>query len=268
MNEAPIGVFDSGIGGLTVVKELMRVMPGENLIYFGDTARTPYGSRSPAEIMVFMHQILHFMQHHKVKMAVIACNTMTALGLAEARKQYPYMLAGVNTGIDTALCHSQCKKIGILATEATIASGNHQRYARACDASASVYTQACPKFVPLIEREVLSGDVLDAAVSEYVVPLQAAGVDAVVLGCTHYPFIQAAIKERMGAAVSLIDPAYDTALDAQRMLTEAGLLSTAVQGRVTLCFSADVARARRFAATILAPAALDFTLVDLQDFSA
>ena len=108
---APIGVFDSGIGGLTVVKELMEIMPGEDLIYFGDTARTPYGSRPPEEIIEFMHQILRFFAAQNVKMAVVACNTMTALGLEMARKQYPFTLVGVNTGIDVALHVSRAKRI-------------------------------------------------------------------------------------------------------------------------------------------------------------
>ena len=154
---APIGIFDSGIGGLTVVKELMEIMPGENLIYFGDTARTPYGSRPPEEILEFMQQILEFFVVQKVKMAVVACNTMTALGLQMARKKYPFTLVGVNTGVDMALAVSKSKKVGVIATKATIDSLNHSRTIHNKDASVHVYSQACPRLVQLIEQEKLTG---------------------------------------------------------------------------------------------------------------
>lgn len=196
--KAPIGVFDSGIGGLTVVKELIRLLPGENIIYFGDTARTPYGCRPPTEILAFMNEILHFFTEQEVKMAVVACNTMTALGMDIAKKHYPFMLVGVNTGIHAAMAVSRNKKIGVIATQATVDSGKHRQAAEAIDPEATVYLQPCPKFVPLIEQEQFEGALIEEAALEYLLPLKKAQVDTLVLGCTHYPFIQQLISRIMG----------------------------------------------------------------------
>ena len=264
---APIGVFDSGIGGLTVVKELMEVMPRENLIYFGDTARTPYGSRPPAEILTFMGQILEFFAAQNVKMAVVACNTMTALGIEMARKQYPFTLVGVNTGVDVALRVSKVKKVGILATEATIASGNHARTVNLKDAAAVAYPRACPKLVPLIEKEQVEGAEVEMAVAEYVLPMKQAGVDAVILGCTHYPFVHSIIEKTVGNGTIIINPARETALDAQRILEQQGQLSLGKQGKVRLCFSADVERAKRMAGFMFDTNQVGFELVDLEKFA-
>lgn len=266
-NNAPIGVFDSGIGGLTVVKELISVMPQEDIIYFGDTARTPYGSRPPAEILKFMHEILHFFMAQKVKMTVIACNTMTALGLEIAKKQYPFSIVGVNTGVKTAMRESEHKNIGVIATQATIASGKHGKAAKAINANATVYPQACPKFVPLIERGVLQGEETEKAVMEYIVPLREAKVEAVVLGCTHYPLIRDAISRVIGEQVVLVDPAYETALDAYNLLVKNHMLAERQKkGSVKLCFSADLDRAKRLASYIFADEQQEFDLVNLQDY--
>lgn len=261
---APIGVFDSGIGGLTVVKELMEIMPGENLIYFGDTARAPYGSRPPAEILDFMQQILRFFAAQKVKMAVVACNTMTALGLEMARKQYPFTLVGVNTGVDVALRVSKVKKVGILATEATIASGNHARAVYQKDAAVIVYPQACPKLVPLIEKEKVEGAEVEMAIAEYLLPMKQAGMDAVILGCTHYPFVNSVIEKVIGYDTVIINPARETALEAHKILQKQEQLAARKQGKVRLCFSADVERAKNMAGFMFDTSQVEFELVDLE----
>lgn len=263
---APIGVFDSGIGGLTVVKELMEIMPGENLIYFGDTARTPYGSRPPEEIIEFMHQILRFFAAQKVKMAVVACNTMTALGLEMAREKYPFTLVGVNTGVDVALCASKAKKVGVIATQATIASGNHVKTAYRKDADVVFVPQACPKLVPLIEKEQVEGPEVEMAIAEYLLPMKQAGVDAVILGCTHYPFVSSAIERIIGCSAVIINPARETALDAQRILEQQEQLATRKQGTVRLCFSADVKRAKNMAGFMFDTSQVEFEMVDLEKF--
>ncbi len=263
---APIGVFDSGIGGLTVVKELQALMPQEEFIYFGDTARTPYGSRPPAEITAFMHQILHFFCTQGIKMAVIACNTMTALGLEIARKEYPFLLVGVNTGIRSALAVSQTKHIGVIATQATVASGKHSKAAEELDGGAIVYSQACPKFVPLIEQEQLTGAVIEEAALEYFLPLKEAQVDALILGCTHYPFIRPLISQIMGDTTAIVDPACDTAADAYCVLKERGLLTDSQTGTMRFCFSADTERAKRIATHLFVEPLPDFELVNLQDY--
>ena len=265
--DTPIGVFDSGIGGLTVVREMLKLMPGEKIIYFGDTARAPYGSRSASEIKEFMFQILDFFAAQKVKMAVMACNTMTALGLALARETMPFPVVGVNTGIDAALKLSRNRHVGVIATEATIASGNHAKTLQALDLSARLYPQACPKFVPLIEAGELIGSRTEAATQEYLQPLKAAGVDSLILGCTHYPFIGSLIHQVMGPDVSLINPAKETAVDAYNILVRQGLLNKEATGSCQLCFSADLQRAQRMAGHILDLEDVQFTEVDLQDFA-
>ncbi len=270
-DNAPIGIFDSGLGGLTVVKEVLSLLPGEDVIYFGDTARTPYGSRPPAEILRFLHEILTFFSAQKVKMAIIACNTMTALGLEQAREEFPFLLVGVNTGAKAALAASRNKRIGAIATEATINSAKHANAIKAQNSSATVFPQACPLFVPLIEQEKLFGPEIEIAAKEYLVPLKDAAIDALILGCTHYPFISPLIRDIMGPDVVLIDPARETAAEARTTLAQHDKLSTRAQGRVRLCFSADLLRAERFTTCAIDfPRSQDhspkFELVNLQEF--
>lgn len=263
----PIGVFDSGIGGLTVVKELQSLMPGENLIYFGDTARTPYGSRPPAEILEFMHEILRFFSAQDVKMAVVACNTMTAIGLDAARKQYPFLMVGVNTGVRLSLMLTKNKRIGVIATQATIASGKHGKVAKEVDPSAALYPVACPKFVPLVESGKMEGAEAEAAAREYLTPLMEAKVDTLILGCTHYPLLANTIRKVMGTQLTLIDPARETAIDAHNLLKKHQLLSGARQGATRLCFSADLDRVKTLARCVFTGELPPVELVNLQDFA-
>ncbi|MBP2636286.1 MAG: murI 1 [Firmicutes bacterium] len=271
-NNAPIGIFDSGLGGLTVVREVLNLLPGEDIIYFGDTARTPYGSRPPAEILGFMHEILTFFSTQNVKMAITACNTMTALGLEQAKKEFPFLLIGVNNGAEVALRVSKNKHIGVIATEATINSGKHASAIMARDPAVSVYPQACRQFVPLIEQEKLHGLEIENAAREYLAPLHENGVDTIIFGCTHYPFINDIIKEIMGTEVALVDPARETAAQARTELAHQDKLSTRARGRVRLCFSADLSRAERFTNCAINFSremgfAASFELINLQDYS-
>lgn len=266
-NKASIGVFDSGIGGLTVVRELVRLMPDENYIYFGDTARAPYGSRPPAQILEFMHQILRFFRERRVKTVVYACNTMTALGLEQARHYYSFPLVGMNTGVRAALKATRNKSIGVIATQATIASGKHGKTIKTVDPGATIYPQACPKLVPLIESGRLEGPRLEEALVEYLTPLKEAHVDTLILGCTHYPLISPAIARFMGPEVALIDPASETALDARSLLAKQSGFAAEGAGKIRLCFSADLARAKRFAESILGQVPVEFEQVVLQDYA-
>lgn len=268
MNDgAAIGVFDSGIGGLTVIKELTWLMPEENYIYFGDTARAPYGSRPPTQILGFMHQILSFFADRRVKIAVFACNTMTALGLEAARRYYPFPLVGMNTGARVALKATRNKHIGVIATQATVASGKHGKALKLLDPGVTVYPQACPRFVPCIEQGVLDGGPLEEAALEYLVPLREERVDTLILGCTHYPFISPVIRRIMGPAVELIDPACETAMDARRCLAKQGALTASGRGSVRLCFSGGLDRAERLAETIIGDRLAELEYVDLQDYA-
>ncbi|QDR79758.1 glutamate racemase [Sporomusa termitida] len=270
-DNAPIGIYDSGLGGLTVVREVLSLLPGEDIIYFGDTARTPYGSRPPAEILGFMQEILAFFAGQKVKMAITACNTMTALGLEQAKTEFPFLLIGVDNGVPAALAASRKQRIGVIATEATINSGNHARAIKAAAPAARVFAQPCPSFVSLIEQEKLSGPEIETAAREYLMPLAASGVDALILGCTHYPFISPLIRELMGPAVVLIDPARETAAAARTQLAHTDKLATRARGQVRLCFSADLPRAKRAAACVIdfpraRSQAPSFALVNLQAY--
>ncbi|QJW45544.1 glutamate racemase [bacterium BFN5] len=262
-NNAPIGIFDSGIGGLTVVKEVQRLMPQEDIIYFGDTARAPYGSRSSEQIVEFMHQILSFFQSQNVKMAIYACNTMTALGLEQARTQYPFMLTGMSTGVEQALQVSSKHNIGVIATKATIASGSHSKAIKATGTRATIYPQACPKLVPLIEHEVIEGVQIDEAVAEYLLPMK--GIDTLILGCTHYPFIDRSIRNVIGVDVQIVDPAKDTANAAYDILSKADQLADkSKKGHIKLCFSTGLDRARRMASLVMDTANVEFELVNLE----
>jgi glutamate racemase len=267
MTDGAVGVFDSGIGGLTVIKELTRLMPHENFIYFGDTARAPYGSRPPAQIIDFMHQTLRYFAARRVKMAVFACNTMTALGLETARRHYPFPLVGMNTGARLALKMTRNKSIGVIATQAAIASGKHGKKLKALDPGVTVYPQACPKFVPLIEQGILEGGAIREAAYEYLVPLKEAEVDTLILGCTHYPLISPLISRILGPSVMLIDPASETAQDARRALLGMGSLDEAGSGSVRLCFSARLGKAELFANNILGALPAELEYVDMQDYA-
>ena len=261
---APIGVFDSGIGGLTVVKEIIKLMPNENIVYFGDTGRTPYGPRPVEQITEFTNQILDFMSRQGVKMAVMACNTITMWTLDQARNRYPFPIVGMNTGEQLALAATHNKHIGIAATQATINSGKHAARIKAADASANVFPQPCPPLCPMVEREVLAGAEADASCRECFLPMKEAGVDTVVLACTHYPFLMAPIKNIMGSDVTIIDPAEQTARDAYETLKSMDLLANADQQAVRrFCFSADTARAKRLAERIIDVPLQDFEQVDI-----
>lgn len=262
----PIGVFDSGVGGLTVFKELRRVMPAENLIYFGDTGRTPYGCRTEQQIREFVDEILNFMSYHQVKLAVAACNTITVLGLDSIRKNHLFPLIGVSQGARLALAASKNKHIGVIATEATIRSGKHVAVISAADAETKIFPKACPKFAPMVEAEQFAGSEVEQAALEYLEPLQKAEIDTLILACTHYPFLTPVIENILGDNVTVIDPARETALEAQAMLKSLDLLNNGEQGYNKLYFSADVERAKRIAAQAFDIRNSEFGLVNLADY--
>ncbi len=234
----PIGVFDSGVGGLTVLKELLDIMPGEDFVYFGDTARVPYGPRTPEEIRKFTRQILRFLAEQKVKLAVIACNTITFNIIAADVADCPFPVIGMNDSVKAALSVSKAKRVGVIATQATVSSAKHVESGKNIDPEAKVYLQACPEFVPIIERGIFDGPEIEAAVKEYLRPLQDVKIDALILACTHYPLVAPLVGRLMGPTVNIINPARETALDAQRLLVEKDLLNPAKEaGKLRIVFS-------------------------------
>ena len=249
-SNAPIGVLDSGVGGLSVLKVLHQMMPHENFIYVGDTARTPYGSRSEEEIRQFVEEIISWLESQGVKQVVIACNTLTMLGIDSLKKEHPFELVGMSKGEQLLLAASKKKKIGVFATQFTISTEAHKKAILAADASAEVYPMACPKFVPLIEGEQFGNPEIEQAVAEYAAPLKEAGIDALILSCTHYPFIKDVVEAEFGSEVTVIDPAEATAKLSKEALEKEALLSYG-EGSVTVCCTADLERVKRLASRML-----------------
>lgn len=221
---APVGVFDSGIGGLTVVRELMRQLPDERIIYFGDTARVPYGPKSPDTVRRYAREIATWLQHQGVKAIVVACNTATAHALETLTQEFEFPIIGVvEPGARAAVRASHGGAIGVIGTAGTIGSGAYERAIRTLSPQARIAARACPLFVPLVEEGWLDRDATRLIADEYLVPLRQEHVDTLVLGCTHYPLLKPLIADVMGSAVELIDSAHETAAETARVLDARGL---------------------------------------------
>ncbi len=221
---APIGVFDSGIGGLTVAREIMRNLPTEKIVYFGDTARLPYGSKSKETILRYSRQIVEFLQTQQVKAIVIACNTASALALDELEQEIDIPIIGVvKPGAVVASRETTGKKVGVIATEATIRSNLYTELIQAIDPEITVIGKACPLFVPLVEEGWRKDPVTEIVARRYLKELQDKNVDTLILGCTHYPLLRNMIREIMGEHVRLVNPAYETSMVLKKMLEEKNL---------------------------------------------
>ncbi len=223
---APIGVFDSGLGGLTVVRALQARLPNESIIYFGDTARVPYGSKSPETVRQYAAQIAQWLAGEGVKLIVIACNTATAHALTHLREVIPVPVIGVvEPGARAAVRATDGGPIGVIGTSGTIASGAYERAIKALSPELVVHTRACPLLVPLIEEGWIDHHVTRLIVHEYLTTLSETRIDTLVLGCTHYPLLAPIIADVMGSGVRLIDSAAETAVETHRLLAEADLLA-------------------------------------------
>lgn len=224
---APIGVFDSGVGGLTVAREIMRQLPNEKIVYFGDTARVPYGSKSPETITRFSRQIVRFLQTQEVKAIVIACNSASACALDALEEEVELPIIDVvRPGAKTAIEATKNGKIGVIATEATIRSGIYKRYIEENNKNVSVIGKACPLFVPLVEEGLWEDPVTDEIAGRYLSELIDIDIDTLILGCTHYPLICSTVGRIMGDKVTLVNPAYETARELKVLLEKEGLEST------------------------------------------
>ncbi len=223
--DAPIGVFDSGLGGLTVVRALRTQLPGESLIYVGDTARVPYGPKSPDVVRQFALQIAEWLLTQRVKAVVVACNTATAHALDALQAELPVPVIGViEPGARAAVAASRRGVIGVIGTAGTIASGAYARAILALAPGATVHAAACALFVPLVEEGWTNHAATRLIVDDYLSPLADASIDTLVLGCTHYPLLADLIAARMGPSVALIDSASETARDVHRELRRRQLL--------------------------------------------
>jgi len=220
-----IGVFDSGIGGLTVVQALLEVLPHEHLIYLGDTGRTPYGTKSADTVRRYSLENAAFLVDKGIKLLVVACNTVSAVALDAVRAAVDVPVLGViEPGAEAAVRSTHNHKVGVIGTEATIGSGAYTRALKALAPSLEIYTRACPLFVPLAEEGWIDNDIARATAELYLTSLKRSGIDTLVLGCTHYPLLKPIIAKVMGPKVQLVDSAHTTALAARAILIEQGLV--------------------------------------------
>jgi glutamate racemase len=223
-SSAPVGVFDSGIGGLTVAQEVIRQLPHESVIYFGDTARVPYGPKSPETVRRYSREIAGFLREQGVKSIVIACNTATAHALGALREEMDMPVIGVvEPGARAAVAATTRGHVGVIGTVGTIKSGAYERAIRALDPDMLVTARACPLFVPLVEEGWTDHEATRLIAREYLQPMIDAEIDTLVLGCTHYPLLKALLAEVLGPDVKLIDSAEETAAETARTLATANL---------------------------------------------
>ena len=223
--DAPIGVLESGIGGLTVVREIMRQIPNEKIVYFGDTARVPYGNKSKETVTRFSRQIVRFLQTHEVKTIVVACNTASAYALDELEKETDIPMIGVvKPGARVAAQTTRNGRIGVIATEATIGSKIYGKYIQELNPDVKIWGKACPLFVPLVEEGLLQDPVTDEIARRYLAELIDLDIDTLILGCTHYPLIRSTVGRIMGENVTLVNPAYETARELKELLAAKNLL--------------------------------------------
>lgn len=253
---APIGVFDSGVGGLTVAREIMRNLPNEHIVYFGDTARVPYGSKSKDTIIGYSRQIIRFLLTQNVKAIVIACNTASALALDTVEKEFDVPIIGVvGPGARVAAATTKNKRVGVIGTESTINSHMYHQLIAKLDPQITVLGKACPLFCPLVEEGWLKDPVTEIVARRYLDELLAQDIDSLILGCTHYPLLRSLIRGIVGDQVNLVNPAYETAKELERLLKEKGLTNPGEKAPVNepyRFFVSDLAdKFKQFANSIL-----------------
>jgi glutamate racemase len=225
VDHRPVGMFDSGVGGLTVARAVIDLLPHEDVIYFGDTARLPYGPRPANEIRKFALEIMDALVAEDVKLLVVACNSASSTALDDARRRYDVPIVSViEPGVRAALGARRTGRIGLVGPTAAVSSGGYQRASRALGGGELV-SRACPRFVEFVERGDTTSGALVAAAEEYLAPLRAARVDTLILGCTHYPLLSGVIQYVMGDSVVLVSSAEATAKDVYAHLRERGALS-------------------------------------------
>ena len=270
---APIGVFDSGVGGLTVVREIMRQIPNEKIIYFGDTARVPYGSKSKETITRYSRQIVRFLESQDVKAIVIACNTASAYALSELEKEVNIPIIGVvKPGAKVAAETTKNGKIGVIATEGTISSGIYSSYIKEIKNDVTVIGKACPLFVPLVEEGLWEDPVTDEIARRYLTEFtqQDIDIDTLILGCTHYPLIRSTLGRIAGENVTLVNPAYETARELKGLLEAKDLLNDKELGlgdnRYQFFVSDKADKFQNFANSIIKYGILSAKVVNIEEY--
>jgi glutamate racemase len=229
--DSAIGVFDSGIGGLTVLHKIIEALPRENTIYLGDTARSPYGTKSVETVLRYSFENSEFLVEKDIKLLVVACNTSTAIALGRLRERFTIPVIGViEPGVRRAVQSTKNKKIGVIGTDATIQSGAYTRALKAADSMIEVYSRACPLFVPLVEEGWTDNAVVQLTVKNYLGSLKQSGIDTQILGCTHYPLLKKPIRGFMGKAMRLVDSAEEIAIEVAALLKRQSLARKQANG--------------------------------------
>ncbi len=269
--DAPIGVFDSGVGGLTVAREIMRQIPNEKIIYFGDTARVPYGSKSKETVTRFSEQIVRFLRTFQVKTIVVACNTASAYALDKLEHDIDIPIIGVlKPGARAAMEATGNGRIGVIATEATIGSGMYNKYIEELNPDVTIYGKACPLFCPLIEEGLWEDPVTDEIARRYLTELIDIDIDTLILGCTHYPLIRSTLGRIAGEKVALVNPAYETARELKEMLGDMGLLNDEEPGlgsnRYKFYVSDKAEKFVRFANSIIKYGILSAKTIHIEEY--
>lgn len=224
MDNRPIGVFDSGLGGLTVLKEIIELIPTESVVYFGDCGRVPYGTKSKETIVKYTFQNIRFLLNQDIKMIVIACNTSSAYSLDLVKNSFDIpVVEVVQPGALTAVQATKNKRVGVIGTQGTINSGAYEKQIKRLDSSIEVYSKPCPLFVPLVEEGWWDNDIAMKVAEEYLTPLLSKDIDSLVLGCTHYPLIQDTIGKVMGKGVSLVSSAQEAARAVKAVIDRDGI---------------------------------------------
>ncbi len=268
---SPVGVFDSGIGGLTVAREIMRQIPNEKIIYFGDTARVPYGGKSRETITRYSRQIVRFLQAREVKVIVVACNTASAYALDEIEKETDIPMIGVvKPGARVAAATTVNGKVGVIGTEGTIGSSIYSRYIKKINPQVTVTGKACPLFTPLVEEGLWEDPVTDEIAKRYLAELLDIGIDTLILGCTNYPLIRSTVGRIMGEGVSLVNPAYETARELRRLLEEKSLLNDEEarlgDNRYRFYVSDAADKFKRFANSIIKYGILSAEIINIEEY--
>jgi glutamate racemase len=223
--DSAIGVFDSGIGGLTVLHQIIETLPHENTVYLGDTARAPYGTKSVDTVLRYSYENSDFLVEKGVKILVVACNTSTAIALHQLKARLAVPVIGViEPGVRSAIKSTKNKRIGVIGTEATIQSGAYTHALKAADPTVEVYSRACPLFVPLVEEGWTDNEVVEMTAKAYLEGFKQSGIDTLILGCTHYPLLKRAIRKLMGRGVRLVDSAEETAKEVELLLKRGSIV--------------------------------------------
>jgi glutamate racemase len=252
VNNRPIGIFDSGVGGLTVVNKVLKALPNEDIVYFGDTARVPYGTKSKQTVTRFSMEAVTFLARFKAKLIIIACNTASSLSLNTLENIFSIPILGViEPGVREAVSKTKNRRVAAIGTNATISSNSYKKALKKADRRIIVFQQPCPLFVPLVENAWFKNDISADIARTYLSPVKAKKTDTVILGCTHYPLLKPVIKKVMGKKVNLIDSAEAVASRAKEILKMEGFNKNKKKGRLRLFVSDEPADFNKIARLFL-----------------